>query len=286
MDNVSITGETPSDLTFSSGHVHVWTVSLEPPAVLLHRLAEALSLEEQQRAARFRFDLHRNRFIAGRGLLRFILSLYLRLDPGQIKFVYGSHGKPALAPSVNPDGLQFNLAHSDALALVAVSRSGLVGIDIEHVRPLDEMNQLVERFFAPRESRSFQKLPARLKPSAFFNLWTRKEAWLKATGDGIAHYLNRVEVSFLPGEPARLLSLPSELPLGGEWSLYDLTPPHGFAAALAVGWDEAIVSCRRWRFPGSADNSVGTFSVSPQNHFSADESSRKRESPLCQTQTR
>ena len=183
-------------------------------------------------------------------------------DPKLIEFVYGPQGKPALTPRTKNDDVQFNLAHADSVGLVAVTRTAAIGVDIERIRPLSDMNQLVHRFFSPRESRAFQKLAAELKPAAFFNLWTRKEAWLKATGQGIAHYLHQVEVSFLPGEPARLLGLPGELRCGEEWSLRDLKTAPGFAAALAVSCEEPIVTCRRWDFPDSADVAVEQSSKS------------------------
>jgi 4'-phosphopantetheinyl transferase len=151
-----------------------------------------------------------------------------------LEFCYGPQGKPALAGVWSASGWHFNLAHSLDLALLAVTRSGPVGVDVERIRPLRDVDQLVSRFFSPRESAAFQALPAEQKPDAFFRLWTRKEAWLKATGEGIAESLGRVEVSFLPGEPARLLSLPGGPAALSGWRLHDLDPGPGFIAALAV----------------------------------------------------
>ena len=272
MDNPSGIGEIPDDLVLGNGHVHVWKLSLEPSTVLRGRLAGVLSPVEQRRAARFHFDRDRIRFIAARGLLRFILSLYLRLQPGQIELIYGPYGKPALARRANKNGFEFNLAHSDSLALVAVSRSGLVGVDVERIHLPMDMNQLVECFFAPREIQLFQKLPPHLKPLAFFNLWTRKEAWLKATGEGIAHSLNRVEVSFLPGETAQLLTLPTEVASIEQWSLHDLDVAPDFAGALAIACHRPIISYRRWNFSDGPQNSVTTsFESLPDRFWRAQE---------------
>ena len=131
-------------------------------------------------------------------------------------------------------GLHFNLSHSEDWALLAVTTAGPVGVDVEHVRPLRDFDALVERFFSAREKAVFLSLTKERKPDAFFRLWTRKEAWLKATGEGLGGGLDRVEVTFLPGDPVRFVALP---PGGGEvaeWSLAEAPAPPGFAAAVAV----------------------------------------------------
>src|SRR5262249_48669543 len=120
------------------------------------------------------------------------------------------------------------------LALIAITRLGAIGVDVEQIRPVADAGELVERFFSPRENILFTALPDNQKNAAFFNLWTRKEAWLKATGEGIAHSLNRVEVTFLPGEPAQLLALPEKPGLISDWTLRALTPASGFVSAVAL----------------------------------------------------
>ncbi|HTL58222.1 MAG TPA: 4'-phosphopantetheinyl transferase superfamily protein [Candidatus Limnocylindrales bacterium] len=229
------------------GHVHVWASSLDLEPDTLASLAESLAPDERERAARFRFAIHQRRFTAGRGVLRRLLSIYLNTEPSSLKFVYGPNGKPALIPASRNRALDFNLAHSEDLLLIAVTRRTSIGIDIEQVRLLDDIEDLVARFFSPSECAAFQKLDPRQKLPAFFNLWTRKEAWLKATGEGITHLLNQVEVSFLSGQPARLLRLPAPYQ-NSLWSLYELTPKHGFVAALAVSGAGHHVDC--WQHPG------------------------------------
>src|SRR5207302_8233420 len=130
--------------------------------------------------------------------------------------------------------LHINLAPSDGLALVAVTRVCPVGVDVERIRPLRDAEGIIERFFSPRESAALKALPADQKPVAFFNLWTRKEAWLKATGDGIGESLNQSEVSLLPDEPARFLSILGDTQVAAAWTLQDLSPAAGFKAALAA----------------------------------------------------
>lgn len=218
----------------SATDVHVWASALDLCPEALPGLAAILDQAESARATRFRSQTHQNRFIAARGALRSILAKYLDCAPDELQFEYGAKGKPALTDRFAEAGLFFNLAHSEDLALVAVTRLGPIGVDVERVRPMADADQLVSRFFSPRENTRFQQLSSNEKNIAFFNLWTRKEAWLKATGEGIAHSLNRVEVTFLPGEPARLLSLPECSDSAEKWALRELLPAPGYVGAVAL----------------------------------------------------
>lgn len=245
-------------LTLAANEVHVWAAWLAVSGAALAKFAATLSVAEQERAARFHFEQHRRRFIAGRGLLRELLARYLQLESGRIEFAYGAAGKPMLATNASQTAVQFNLAHSEDLVLIAITRECPVGIDVEKVRPLKEAEELVARFFSPHEHAVFQKLTDAEKPAAFLNLWTRKEAWLKATGEGIARSLHLVEVTFEPGAPARLLKVPDHLAQSLPWTVHDLNPARGFTAALAVAAERPIVQCRRWEEPGGPASSVGT----------------------------
>jgi 4'-phosphopantetheinyl transferase len=236
----------PEELALGATDVHVWAASLEPPAEFIARCATVLSPDEKERASRFRFDKHRTRFIAGRAILRSLLGQYLNCPPEQLQFVYGLHGKPALAGQF-AESVHFNLAHSEDLALFIVTRIGAVGVDVEQIRPMTDADDLVERFFSSRENALFQQLSDEQKSIAFFNLWTRKEAWLKATGEGIADSLNRVEVTFLPDEPADLLALPEGSDSNTNWVLRELNPAPGFTGALALPNLRFAIS--RFQFP-------------------------------------
>jgi 4'-phosphopantetheinyl transferase len=220
----------PHRLSFGASDVQVWATRLDLPSEALPRFAAILSNQERERAARFRFETHRGRFIAARAVLRSILSTHLDCAPEDLQFEYGPNGKPTLTES----GLFFNLAHSEDLALIAVTRLGPIGVDVEKIRPMADADALVARFFSPRETALFQTLPAAQKNGAFFNLWTRKEAWLKATGEGIAHSLNRVEVTFLPSEPANLVALPESSGPREAWILRELLPARDFVGAVAL----------------------------------------------------
>jgi len=215
-----------------ANEVHTASFSLAQPPDVLAACEEVLSDEEHDRARKFHFEVHRARFVAGRGLLRFLLGHYLQAHPARLIFSYGANGKPALQGQEH-ELLHFNLAHSESLALLGITRLGPLGVDVERVRDLPDFEKLVSCFFSVREAAAFARLPPNQRAPAFFNLWTRKEAWLKATGEGIAHRLDKVEVSFLPGEPARLLALPEPNPVSG-WTLRDLQPADGFVGALAM----------------------------------------------------
>lgn len=206
-------------------------------------LTATLSRREKERAAKFKFDLHRNRFVAGRGQLRTVLGRYLRADPSKLEFAYSPQGKPELEPKSNGDGLHFNLAHAEDLALVAITRAGPIGVDVECIRQVEEMDDLVAKFFSPRENELFRKVPTSDRPIAFFNLWTRKEALLKATGEGITRSLNLVEVSFLPDEPARVLNISGDSEKAKSWSLHALSPAPNFVGAVAIQTRESSFSC-------------------------------------------
>jgi 4'-phosphopantetheinyl transferase len=225
--------------------VHLWAAPLDLPAASLAAFASTLSPDEQARAARFHFERDRDRFIAGRGFLRAVLGRYLQTDPSQLKFAYSPRGKPTLAASPGNE-LHFNLAHSAGLALLAVTCACPLGVDVERIRPLRDAEGIIERFFSPRESTTLKTLRADQKPVAFFNLWTRKEAWLKATGDGIGESLNQSEVSLLPDEPARFLSILGDTQAAAAWTLEDLNPADGFKAALAAPALDLDLRCWRW----------------------------------------
>jgi len=201
------------------------------------------------RARRFHFQRDSERFIVTRGLLRCILGRYLGIEPGRLRFVYNSYGKPALATASDEGALCFNLSHSGGLALYAVARGRQVGIDLERIRAVPEIEQIAQRFFSSREYAAFRSLAAGLRQEAFYSCWTRKEAYIKARGQGLSLPLDQFDVSLVPGEPARLLDVRGDSQDGHHWLLRELEPGPGYVAALAVeghGWK---LKC--WHFPGS-----------------------------------
>ncbi len=222
----------------SENDVHVWRADLNLSALRIQQLAETLSPDEQQRAERFYFERDRQHFIVGRGLLRAILGRYLNLEPLQLEFSYSPRGKPALVNTDPGKRLCFNLSHSHGLALYAVTRERAIGIDLEYIRSMPKVEQLAERFFSAGEYTLISSLPPEQQQEAFFKGWTCKEAYLKATGEGLIG-LEQVEVSVTPGEPAALLSIQGDAKAASRWSLHQLELESDYAAALAVegrGW--------------------------------------------------
>jgi 4'-phosphopantetheinyl transferase len=240
-------GAPPETVTLGKNEVHVWRASLELPSSEVEALQHNLTEEELVRADRFHFQRHRSHFIAARGLLRTILGRYLKTDPGTLRFGYGPRGKPELAGKAGQRALHFNVSHSHGLALYAVTDDREVGVDVERIRPDVAGEKIAERFFSPREAATLRELPAQMQQEAFFACWTRKEAYLKAIGEGITLRLDQFEVSVTPGEPAVLLSINGDLKEASHWSLKELDPGVGYVAALAVkghGWH---LRCWQWK---------------------------------------
>jgi len=192
-----------------------------------------LSDAERQRATRFAFARDRRRFIVARARLRQLLARRLGVRPEAVELVYGARGKPALAPRFADLGVSFNVSHCGEVAVYALAYGRAVGIDVEAVRVLPDGDQLAARFFAPRERAVYRALPARDKPVGFFNCWTRKEAVIKALGDGLAYPLDRFEVSLAPGEPARILRIENRRGEDTGWSLASFRPAPGYVGAIA-----------------------------------------------------
>lgn len=232
----------PTDLTVSSNDVHVWRATLDLPASRVQHLAQILSDDERIRAERFYFEQDRSRFIVGRGLLRTILSRYIGIAASQLQFCYGSHGKPDLTES-SGNWLRFNLSHSQGLVLYAVTRDRNIGIDVEQIRPMAEAEQIAKSFFSVEENAIFSSLPLHQKQAAFFSCWTRKEAFVKALGDGLALPLNQFDVSLSPDEPARLLAIKGDRSASTRWSIQELTPASCYVAALAVEGHSCNLAC-------------------------------------------
>ena len=218
-------------MTLEEDEVHVWIVRLDLVSGVTDQLQQTLDTDEASRASRFHFEKDRSHFIAARGRLRTILGKYLNLDPKTLRFGYGRQGKPFLFD--NPD-LRFNLSHSAGMALIAVTLNREIGIDLERIRPEFASETIAEKFFSAQETASLRALPAEVQPEAFFNCWTRKEAYLKARSDGLSFPLDQFSVSLIPGEPAALLSFVSESDEITRWSVIHLNPGSGYVGALLV----------------------------------------------------
>jgi len=216
-------------LQLGSNEVHVWRSTLDVDAAVQERLSELLSSAERERAARFIFERDRSRFTVARGILRHLLGRYLGEPPQDVVLATLAHGKPILAATSKIPGLHFNFSHSHQFALFAFCLEHEVGIDIEKIRPEVAFERIETRYFSATERAELESLPSDLRPEGFFLCWTRKEAYVKARGDGLNIPLESFSVSLTPGKPAALKSSDEE-----RWSLYSVTPGAGFVAALVV----------------------------------------------------
>ena len=245
-------GKPPASLALTQGEVHVWRVPLALDAAEIGRLIRGLLPEEKDRAARFHFQKDRDHFIAARARLRIVLGHYLGIPAREVCFGYGARGKPFLA--ARSAGLEFNVAHSHDLALFAVTRNRQIGVDIEYIKRDITGDEIAERFFSRREVAVLNSLPAARNRQGFFNCWTRKEAYIKAVGEGLAFGLDQFTVSLAPGEAAALLETPFDLGEARRWWLHHLEPGPGYVGALAVRGAVSALSC--WRYPSEWGDNV------------------------------
>jgi 4'-phosphopantetheinyl transferase len=227
-----------------AGDVDVWYVDLAVDAATVARHAAGLTEEERARAGRFKFEPDTRRFVLARAALRSVLGGYLGMAPATLEFLFGDHGKPALAGA--HAALGFNLSHSGEMALVAVGWERAVGVDVEQWRELSDLDALARRVFAPPERAVLGALAEAERPPAFFRCWTRKEAFIKATGRGLAQPLDRFVVSITATERARFLDIEGDPAALARWTLHDLRVPAGYAGALVAEGDVRAVRTRAW----------------------------------------
>ena len=214
--------------SFPSNFLHVWRFQLNGDSPVEARRRSILSSDELARASRFHFPVHANRFITGRLAIRTILGGYLEISPRDLAFEQTQYGRPFLSAAVNPLMLSFNLSHSQDVGVFAISPHKSLGIDVEAVREDFGGEDVAESHFAPAEFRELLSLPEAQRPQAFFNCWTRKEAYVKALGAGLQIPLDSFEVSLRPDQPARFLR-----GAGTDWRLLSFSPARDFQGAVA-----------------------------------------------------
>jgi 4'-phosphopantetheinyl transferase len=218
-------------LQLQPDEVHVWLADLDEPSP--DSLKSLLTEDEIVRAERFHFEKDRKHYIVARALLRKLLAAYLGTTAGELRFNYAEKGKPSLA-GVENSLLNFNLAHSHAKAIYAFSRGRELGVDLEFIREDFGGEEIAERFFSPGEIAALKNAPPELTKEAFFHCWTRKEAYIKARGEGLSMPLDVFDVTLLPGEPAALLRNHKEPAEVTRWSMQSVPVPDGFVAALVA----------------------------------------------------
>jgi 4'-phosphopantetheinyl transferase len=223
-----------SDTGLATGVVDVVITRLEIEPDALRHLTETLSDAERHRARQFVFDRDRRRFIVSRARLRQLVAEQLDVPESAVEFTSGVHGKPAVVLRPADPDVRFNVSHCGDVAVYALTSGLDVGVDIEAVRPIPDADRIAERFFSRRECEAYRALDAHDKPLGFFNCWTRKEAFVKALGNGLTHSLDRFDVSLAPEEPARILRV-GETP-GDQcgWDLQGFSPAPGFVGAIVT----------------------------------------------------
>lgn len=235
----------PDGLDLSRRNVDVWLTSTDLPDTQVQAYARSLSEAELARAQKFRSRTGYREYVVTRGLLRQVLSSVAGLDLSGIDFHYGEHGKPALAACVAGESVAFNVSHSHGLALVALTLGGRLGVDLEKIRPEVEWRDLAGRYFSEAECRALERRLDRDGLKVFFTCWTRKEAFVKALGDGVAYGLKEFDVSIGPEEDYAALTIRSQDEDCAGWLVKNLPVPDSHVAALAV--DRPACCFRLWR---------------------------------------
>jgi 4'-phosphopantetheinyl transferase len=217
-------------LKLNRREIHVWLVRTEASPAVIAQFERVLAPDEKARVARFRFEHLQYSYTLARGALRILLGRYLDIAPARIQLVYGTKGKPQLAQS---GPIDFNVSHSGELAAFAFTRGCEIGIDLEKIRLIEDMLGIADRFFSSQETADLMSLPASERTEAFFRCWTRKEAYIKAVGDGLSLPLDSFRVTVQAREPAQIMHFDGVGVPANEWTLRDLRLAPDYAAALA-----------------------------------------------------
>ncbi|PSB08444.1 hypothetical protein C7B62_16780 [Pleurocapsa sp. CCALA 161] len=224
----------PYNFELANDRVHIWRANLDLPTAKIHQLNTLLSTDEVARANKFHFLEHKRRFIASRGILRQLLGNYLRISPENLEFEYGDRGKPQLAASMDNSFLQFNVSHSLDYALYGFTNHHLIGVDIEFLREMENATELAKRFFTHQEFQLMANLADEERQKAFFQLWTAKEAYLKALGTGLSSFLTDIELSLDRANYAKLLAIRGNIDAVSDWSMYFCIPAANYIAAITI----------------------------------------------------
>jgi 4'-phosphopantetheinyl transferase len=210
--------------------VHVWVVSMEASPFSLQELTATLSSDERDRAESFRFDHLKRRFCVSRGLLRLFLGTYLAAPPGDIEFSYGKYGKPSVA---GVEGFQFNVAHSENVTVYAFAFGCELGVDVERIRNMEDIDAIARHFFCSEEAADLNNIQLPKRLDSFLACWTRKEAYIKATGEGLSASLDTFRVALRPDEAPSFVHIDGSASKAQSWSLYSLRPNEEYIGALA-----------------------------------------------------
>jgi 4'-phosphopantetheinyl transferase len=222
--------------------IHIWFANIDRPPSDIRHFEALLSPREASRAQRFQFMRDRNGYVVRHGVLRTLLAGYLNCEPRQVNILYESNGKPHLAAQRNEGSLQFSDSHSDTYAAFAFCRYSRIGVDIEKIRELPEMLEIVARHFTRRENAELLSCPEAGRVMLFYQLWTRKEAILKAQGEGLLRHLDSVDVATDRRGPGPWQVAIAGCPTGESFWVADINGPAGFMVAVAVAGCIAEIS--------------------------------------------
>jgi 4'-phosphopantetheinyl transferase len=231
-DAALVNTTTDSRFHLGVGDVHVWHAELTNTEDE-RNFEPLLSPDEKERAARFRFQEHRRRFVIARGLLRQVLAAYADVQPQALTFTYSEMGKPELS-TLHGSSVGFNVSHSGDIAAFGFALGRRIGVDVECIRHDVDVDEIPRRFFSQLEQQTLAALEGREKIQGFFNCWTRKEAYVKAVGSGLSLPLRDFDVSLVPGERAQLLATRPDPDLTSKWSMASIELGEECAAAVVV----------------------------------------------------
>jgi 4'-phosphopantetheinyl transferase len=234
----------PDNLILSEDEAHIWRAHLDFDEFFQNSFLELLSPDEKNRAKKFRFAKDSQNFIVARGILRLLIGKYLGISPAEISFQYSEFGKPSIA---NNNSLRFNISHSQNIALFAFTKKFNIGIDVEFVNPNIEVKEIATSFFSTNEIKNLLALPEKQQTIGFFYCWTRKEAFIKAVGEGLSFPLDKFEVSLEPNKPAKLLATDWQSKDVSKWSIYSLSPEANFVGSLVIEGLVEKVKCWSWQ---------------------------------------
>jgi 4'-phosphopantetheinyl transferase len=234
------------DLELTDDEIHIWFAVLDQPESEISCFIQTLSEDELIRARRFHFQKDRDWFIARHGILRIILGCYLGVKASELQFYHGKAGKPAISETFGKGTIHFNISHSDRVALFAFARSHEIGVDIERIRDIPELELIVEQFFSEREKSIYHALPQEKKRESFFNSWARKEAFIKAIGEGLSWPLDKVDVTPVPIEGHSLLAIEGDPRGVPDWSIQTLMLASEHAGAFAINRKNFTLRSFEW----------------------------------------
>lgn len=212
--------------------IHLWVSAVLRPPTPLPDLYDSCSPSERALIDKMGFEGRRSEYLLSRGLLRLLLARYLGTDPSALEFGQLEHGKPVLSNPVTD--ITFSISHSAGVVAHAFARGRRIGVDIEQLRPGVGVEDIARRHFTATEKSGVLALPEPARTEAFFNCWTRKEAFLKATGDGLSGSLTGVEVSFQPGDEARIVSVDGNREAAANWSMLEIKPAHDYVGVVVA----------------------------------------------------